>query len=474
MGGKALRRSPEDTRWMFAVNSHWMSRRAVLLLCFLVALALGGLGSALAQGEQAILAEVDGAINPVTQRFIEGAVKKGESEDAELVIIQLDTPGGLLTSTEKIVETLLRDRVPTVVYVSPRGAFAASAGTFITVAANFAVMAPGTSIGAASPVGGAGEDLPETLSKKVTEAVDALVRSVADVRGRNSEELSRTVRESVAFSAEEAVAKNVVDFIALDVTDLLRQLDGRTMTLVTAEGVEYQHTLHTSDLRIQTVKMNLIERFLFFLADPNVSFLLLSIGGLGIVVELFNPGLIVPAVVGIICLILAFLSLGNLPVNWAGVGLILFAMVLLIAELVVAGFGVLGIGAIVSFVLGSLILFSETGLPAGPSTRVSLWILVPFVTIVFAGGGWVMWTIAQSRKPGQERAVSDLVGQIGEVASDLALRGTVRLQNELWTAVAEGPDSIAAGERVKVLWVEGSVLTVTRIQEEPQEKGSLS
>ena len=451
-------------------NSRWRAARVALLACSLIALSLGILGQAMAQtgGREALVAEVDGAINPVTQRFIERVVKKGESQEAELVIIQLDTPGGLLGSTEKIVEALLRDRVPTVVYVSPSGAFAASAGTFITAAANFAVMAPGTSIGAASPVGSGGEDLPDTLSKKVTEAVDALIRSVADVRGRNAEALSATVREAKAYSAKEAVELDVVDFIARDIHDLLDQLDGKTVPLITEQGVEIEKTLDTTDLTLRTIKMNLIERFLFLLADPNIAFLMLSLGGLGIVVELFHPGLIIPGVVGVILLILAFLSVGSLPVNWAGVALILLAMLLLAAELFVAGFGVLGIGAIVSFILGGLILFSGADLPDAPSPKVSLWVLVPFTTIVFAGGGWVMWTIVQSRKPGPERAISDLVGQVGEVATDLTPRGTVRLENELWTAVAEGTEHIGVGERIQVVAVKGITLTVSRLEEAPQ------
>ena len=457
-----------NRREVFTVLPGRTPLRAALLACFVAALALGILGQTMAQGREALVAEVDGAINPVTQRFIERVVKQGESRDAELVIILLDTPGGLLSSTEKIVETLLRDQVPTVVYVSPNGAFAASAGTFITAAANFTVMAPGTSIGAASPVGGGGEDLPDTLSKKVTEAVAALIRSVADERGRNADALEDTVRQALAYTAREAVDLNVVDFIAEDVDDLLRQLDGRTVTINQVE-----RTLDTQDLTIREVNMSFVERFLFILADPNIAFLLLSIGGLGIVIELFNPGLIVPGVVGAILLILAFLSLGNLSVNWAGVGLILLAMLLLAAELIVVGFGALGIGAVVSFVLGGLILFGGDS-PTMPSTDVSLWVLVPFAAIAFGGGGWVMWTIAQSRKATPARTISSLVGQVGVAATDLSPRGTVHLQNELWTAVVQGAESLAAGERVKVVAVDGIVLTVARAEEdtEPQVEPS--
>ena len=455
--------APKARALCYGRRTHRSPLRLALLAFFAISFAFGVIAPALAQPREreAIVAEVDGAINPVTKRFIERVVKKGESDNVELVIFQLDTPGGLLSSTEKIVEALLRDKVPTVVYVSPRGAFAASAGTFITAAANFAVMAPGTSIGAASPVSGGGEDLPDTLERKVTEAVVALITSVAEVRGRNAEALEATVRNAEAYSAEEAERLKVVDFIATDLDDLLRQLHGRSVPTVDGPRV-----LNTQDLKIRSINMTLIERFLFFLADPNVSFILLSIGGLGLVIELFNPGLIIPVVVGIICLVLFFLSAGSLPVNWAGVALILFAMILLFAEIFVAGFGVLGIGAIVSFILGGLILFSGSELPDSPSTKVSLWALVPFTTIVFGGGGYLMYTIIQSRKPGSVRTTSSMIGMVGLATTELAPQGMVRLQDELWTGVAEGTDPIPAGDHVRVLSVNGVVLSVVRTEEE--------
>ena len=437
--------------------------RVALLVVFATMLAAGIAGPALAQQRHAVVGVVDGAINPVTQRYISRVIKKGEEDGAEVVIIKLDTPGGLLSSTQKITEDLLRDRVPTVVYVYPPGGGAFSAGTFITAAANFAVMAPSTSIGAASPVGVGGEELPETIKSKVMEALAADMRGIARIRDRNPEALEASVLEAKAYDEAEALELNVVDFVVRDMTGLLAAINGRTVELVSGP-----RTLNTSDLVLREVNMTFIEKFLFFLADPNISFLLLSVGSLGLVIELFHPGLIVPAVVGVIFLVLAFLSLGNLPVNWAGVGLILFAMVLLIAEILVAGFGVLGIGAIVAFILGGLILFSGTGLPDSPSPKVNLWVVVSFAAIVFGGGGWVMWTMVRSRRTPEAPGLSRLVGQIAEVTADLNPRGTVSLENETWSAVAQDSEEVAHGERVEVLAIEGLVLTVRKLEEPPE------
>ena len=435
----------------------WEAVRITFLACSIIAAVLGISGSAIAQikNSEALVAVVDGTINPVTQRFIERAIDEGQSRGVELVVIKLNTSGGDIRSTEKIVETLLRDQIPSVVYVWPRGATASSAGTFIAAAANFSVMAPGTSIGAASPVGTDGRDLSNTLSKKMTEAVDAMIRSVADVRGRNAEALSATVREASAYSAKEAVELNVVDFIASDIDDLFDQLDHTSMTID-----QEQITLNTNNMMIYRLNMNIIERFIFYLSDPNVAFLLLALGGLGIVLEFFNPGLIVPGIVGAIFLILAFLALGSLPVNWAGVALILLAMLFLSGELLIAGFGVLGIGAIVSFILGGLILYSDIGFPDTPSAKVSLWVLLLFTTIIFAGSGWVMRTIVQSRKNGATQTISALIGQIGTVETELGPLGTVRLANELWSAMAEEAAFVSVGVMVQVIAIQEITLKV--------------
>ena len=347
------------------MQSDVMGRGTLRLLVGLfsaVAIAVALLGVATAQQRHVLILEVDGIINPVTEGFISRGVERAEAQGASLIIVQLDTPGGLLDSTRKITQHLLNAELPSVVYVTPRGARAASAGTFITAAATFAVMAPGTNIGAASPVGGGGEELPETLKSKVTSDAAAEMRTIADLRNRNQEKLEATVLQALSFTGEEAVESGMVDFIAGDLDDLLAQLHGREAIVQLPAGPRL--VLEMQGVGVQTMEMSLVERFLSFLSDPNVSYMLLSLGSLGIFLELLSPGLIVPGLTGTILLILSFVTLGNLPVNWAGVVLILLAVILAVLEFYVVGFGVLGVGAIVSFILGGVFLFFHTGAPS--------------------------------------------------------------------------------------------------------------
>ncbi len=438
--------------------------RRFISLCSALALLLGlaGLlaGQARAQeiaGPHALVITVDGVINPVKDRYIGRALEEAQQGGATLLVIKLDTPGGLLSSTRDIVERLLESPLPTAVYVSPRGARAGSAGTFITAAANFAVMAPGSNIGAATPVSSTGQDLDETLASKVENDAAALIRSIAQERGRNVELLEATVREAASYSAQEALDGNVVDFIADDLEHLLAELHGQT-----AQTTQGPITLETEGLATRNLEKNLLETLLEFLADPNVSFLLLSIGGLGIVIELFNPGLLVPVIVGVICLILAFVALGNMPVNWAGVALILLAIVLAAAEVVVAGFGVLGIASVVSLVIGGLLLFAQFGdtSPTLPQVSVNRWLIA---AIAIGTGSSVVYFAREAVKSRRERradVTDSMVGQIGAVTAPLTPRGVVRVAGDTWTAVSADGNEIDAGEPVRVLSVDGLVLTV--------------
>ena len=439
--------------------------RVLLLLVFVASFLLGLAGQVLAQGQQthtALVADVDGIINPISQRYITRTVEKAEDEQAEIVIILLNTPGGLLSSTREISESLLNTTVPTVVFVSPRGAQAASAGTFITAAAHVAVMAPGTSIGAATPVGSGGEDLPETLSDKATNAAAADMRAIATERGRNVEELESTVISAKSFSAEEAVNLNVVDFIAQDLDDLLLKLDGRTVTV--GEGTR---TLATKDIRIERLDMGLINRVLFILADPNISFILLTLGGLGLVVELWSPGLVIPGLTGVVFLVVAFISLGNLPVNWGGAALILVGLALIALEIFVSGFGVLGIGGTISFILGSLLLFAHFGTPSptAPSLGVSPWVLWPTVAVVTIVAAWVLMTIVRQHKLEKVLDLSPLIDSKAVVTTALDPRGTVRVNTEIWTAYCIYGTMIPEGRRVRVVAIEGAVLQVAPIED---------
>ena len=435
--------------------------RTTLMIFFGVLVFLGLAGSVLAQVQapHALLVRVDGIINPVKERLIARTIQSAEADGATLVIIELDTPGGLLSSTRTIVEQLLAAEVPTVVYVSPQGAQAGSAGTFITAAANFAVMAPGTNIGAATPVSATGQDLDETLANKATNDAAALIRSIAQERSRNAEKLEETVRQAASFTAREAQDLNVIDFVAQDLDELLAHLDGRTVQ--TAAGPV---TLDTRDLQQRRVEKSVLEHFLEFISDPNVSFILLTLGSIGIVVELFNPGLIVPGVIGVIALLLAFLALGNLPVNWAGVAFILLAVILAVLEAQVAGWGILGIGAIISFVVGALILFTQFGggSPTLPPISVNRWLVAGSAGALGLGLLYLARTIYQSRKAVLQPDQPTLVGEMGTVTLELAPRGLVRVGSQNWTAVSEDGNVISVGESVRVTGVDGLVMTVSR------------
>ena len=431
----------------------------ILLVLFFAMLLAGGLAGqslARAQASHVLVIKVTGTIDPVKERFISRAIRKAEEDRAVLLVIELDTPGGLFSSTREIVEELLEAPVPVAVYVSPRGARAGSAGTFIAAAGHFAVMAPGSNIGAAAPISGSGKDLDKTLASKVENDAAALIRSIAQVRGRNQDKLEETVRLASSFSAREAVELNVVNFIASDLDDLLLQLDGKVV-----ETTAGPWTLDTRDLDRRRINKNLLENFLDFISDPNISFILLTIGGLGLVIELFNPGLIAPGVVGVIALILAFLALGNLPVNWAGVAFILAAIVLGILEFQVAGFGVLGIGAIVSFIVGGLVLFGGAS-PTMPSVSVNLWLVGSIAGALSLALLYVVRSIYQSRREGGAATVPALVGATGTVISGLAPRGVVRVGSETWTAVSEDGTVIPVGETVRIVGVDGLILTVGR------------
>ena len=448
-----------------------MTRRLRIVRLSFVFLSLGMLitgmlGPVLARaqepdGPHALVMTVDGIINGVKVRFISRAIEQAQEDGAELLIIKLDTPGGLLSSTREIVELLLESPVPVAVYVSPKGARAGSAGTFITAAGNFAVMAPGTNIGAATPISATGEDLDDTLASKIENDTAALIRSIAQTRGRNEDKLEETVRSAASYSAQEALADNVVDFIAENLDDLLAKLDGQT-----AETALGTVVLETQGLEIRSFEKTILEHFLEFISDPNVSSILLTVGGLGIVVEMFNPGLVAPGVVGVICLLLAFLALGNLPVNWAGVVFVLLAVVLTVLEVVVAGFGILGVGAIVSLIVGGLILFTQFGdvSPTLPSISISVsWWLISGTGGVFSLVlVYVVGMAYQSRKQGPPKKVAILVGAPGTVTGVLDPRGIVLVENETWTAVSEDDSVISVGEQVEVRSIDGLTLTVFR------------
>ncbi|MBU2607766.1 MAG: nodulation protein NfeD, partial [Chloroflexi bacterium] len=322
---------------------------------------------------------MEGTINPILVDYIERGIDRAEEANATACIIQLDTPGGLDTAMRDIIKEMVNARIPVVVYVSPSGARAASAGVFITMAAHVAVMAPNTSIGAAHPVsiGAEGEQqVSETMQEKVVNDAAAYIRSIAESHGRNMEWAEKAVRESVSASEKEALELNVIDMVAPTLDILISQLDGIEVTLLDGREV----TLNTRGAAIVNFDMSTIEDFLYTIADPNIAYILLSLAMLGIFVEITNPGLIFPGVVGAICLLMAFYALGMLPVNYAGVLLIVLAFGLFIAEVFTTTFGLFTAGGVTALVFGSIILFKG----GSPLLRVSPWLIA--TVAIFMGG----------------------------------------------------------------------------------------
>ena len=437
--------------------------RLSLSFIFIAMLIVGMLGPMFAQANEhgephVLIMNVDGIINSVKERFISRAIEQAEEDNTALLIIQLDTPGGLLGATREIVQLLLETSVPVAVYVSPKGARAGSAGAFITAAGNIAVMAPGTNIGAATPISATGDDLEDTLASKIENDTAALIRSIAQVRGRNQDKLEAMVRSAASYSAQEALAYNVVDLITEDVDDLLAKVDG-----LRAEVASGTVVLETTGLETRFFNKNILEHFLELISNPNVSFILLTVGGLGIVVEIFNTGLVAPGVVGVICLLLAFLALGNLPVNWAGVVFILLAVVLIVLEVAVSGFGILGVGAAVSLMVGGLLLFNQFGdaSPTLPSITVNRWLLYSSGGVIGVAVAYVARSAYQSRNEGPPEKLESMIGMQGTVTAELIPRGVVLVGNETWTAVSDDARVIAIGEAVEVISVDGLTLTVT-------------
>jgi len=391
-------------------------------------------------------------VNDVMARYIERGIGEAERTDAKAVVIELDTPGGLQTSMERIVQRIQASKVPVIVWVAPSGAKAASAGTFITMSAHVAAMAPGTSIGAAHPVSSTGGDITGTLGTKVTNNAAAYARSIADARGRNADWAEQAVRNSISASTTQAVDQNVVDYAADSMDSLLQQADGRTVNVdgqqVTLSGLAIAPRV--------TNNMTFTERLLNVLSDPNIAFLLLTLGGLGLLIEFLRPGIVAPGVFGTIALILAFFSLGTLPVNWAGVALVLFAFVLFGAELFAPGLGALGMGGVISLIAGGLLLTSGSS-----GVGVSRWLIIgtgaAFAVFFFT----VVSTIIRMRRAPAYLGTQSMIGDRAVARSDLDPNGYVFIHGERWRAVAEdGP--IAEGEAVRIVSVKGLTLTVRR------------
>jgi len=426
----------------------------ILSLC-LVLCGLWGVPVTLGADAVINVHQVEGIINPVVVEYMTDSIRRAEEAKDVAVIFRLDTPGGLVDSTREIVKALLNANVPTVVYVAPSGARAASAGTFITMAAHIAAMAPGTNIGAAHPVSGEGKDIEGDMRQKAENDLAAFARSIAEKRRRNAEWAEKAVRESVAVTEVEAREQRVIDVIAEDIPDLVKQLDGRQVTLI--QGTV---RLHTEGATVRVQQMTWRQRFLAALSHPQIALMLLSLGSIGLLVELYNPGLIFPGVVGALALLLAFYSLQTLPINYTGLLLIGLGMVMFILEIKVTSFGMLILGGIVAMSLGALMLIDSP----------EEYLRIPLSTIVLVVGttaGLFLFVVgAAVRSVGREPVSGreGMLGAIGTVRGRIDPTGTVFVHGTLWSARSASP--IEVGETVRVIGIEGMRLTVEKVTEE--------
>ncbi len=396
---------------------------------------------------EVMIIELEGAIGPATATFLNRGLEKAEDRGAVLVIVRLDTPGGLASSMRTMVKAILNSRVPVVVYVSPQGAGAASAGVMVTVAAHVAAMAPGTNIGAAHPVTAGGKDMEKTMTEKVVNDMASYGRGIAQQKGRNAEWVEKAIRESVSITADEAVKKNVVDLVAKDVDELLNLLEGREITLREGKVV-----LKTAGLAKTRYKPGIRDTILKTISDPNIAYILMMIGLAGLYFELSHPGVIFPGVIGAISLILAFYSFQTLPVNYAGLLLIALAIIFFIAEIKVTSYGALSLGGLISLTLGSIMLFDDL--------KVSLKLMAP--TVVLVGGFFVIISTLAFRayRTRPKSGMDGLIGEIGLVKEDIDPEGLIFVHGEYWRAIAG--EKIEADEKVEVEGADGLILRVKK------------
>jgi len=432
-----------------------MHRRLRLEL-FGIAFALLGLGSLLtacagtsAPSGGVLVLDARGDINPVMSGYIGRGIASAVSRNSAVLVIALNTPGGLDSSMREIIQKMNASSVPVIVYVSPTGARAASAGTFITEAAALAVMAPGTNIGAASPVSSGGGDIGGTEGKKITNDAAAFIRSLADEHGRNADWAESAVRDAAALPASEAVDRHVVEFLAPDLDSLLSQADGRTVRVASQEVV-----LHTAGLPVTVSTKTVFEQVLDVISDPNIAFLLLSIGGLALAFEVIHPT-VVTGVFGGIVLVMGLFALGSLPTNWAGAALILLGFGLFVADIYLGGVGVLAAGGVTALVVGGILLVGGTG----QGTGVSLWLAfgVPLVIAALFVGG--ISALYRSRRRPSVVGAAAMIGSHAKVRSRLSPAGQVMLGGEIWRARLDGGVA-EPGETVTVVGVRGLELDV--------------
>jgi membrane-bound serine protease (ClpP class) len=407
-------------------------------------------GITFAAANKVDIIKISGSINPAVADFLENGIHRASMDGAACLIIEIDTPGGLAESMRKIVMAIFASKVPVISYVAPSGARAASAGVMITIAADIAAMAPGTNIGAAHPVGLGGGDIGGTMAEKVTNDMVAEAKSIAQKRKRNVEWVEKAVRESVSVTETEALKANVIDIVAKDIDDLIRQINGRK--------IENKGVLALDHPKKTFIEESLRTKVLKTISDPNIAYILMMVGLVGLFFELSHPGAVLPGVVGGISIILAFFAFQTIPVNYAGFLLIILALVFFILEMKIASYGLLSIAGITSLLLGSLMLFEDTGSEMGLSWKV----LVPTMVVVSGFFVFISGLVFKSHLSKPKTGTNGLVGEIGVVKETILAEGRVLVHGEMWKAISKVP--IEKGVKVRVVNIERLVLEVEPLE----------
>ena len=439
----------------------WFLNATVSAL-FVVALLNTYIGYASTKNE-IMLVEIKGAIQPSTVDYLRRVIKTAELNESASILIELDTPGGMFESTREIVTLLLESEIPIITYVAPYGARAGSAGTFIVAASHIAAMAPTTNIGAASPVSADGSDLNNTLQSKATQDAAALMRSISEARSRNTTALEATIFEAKAYSSEEALEKNIIDKIAQDREELLNMINGMVVTTQTGPT-----TINTESINLQEAKRNWKEKFLDAVGDPNITFILLTIGSIGLTIEFVSPGILVGGFVGLLATALAFVGMGQLPVNWLAMILIVAAVVLFVLETQGAGLGLFAIGGTICFTLGGFLLYGDFGSnPTGKNLfSLSMWLLAFVVIVLSVLLLFLVMALRDTMSRGSPSNYATIIGSEGIVRVALDPTGTVLVGSELWTATSEQPSEIEEGKVVVINSYDGVQLLVSEKKEE--------
>ncbi|MCI0454981.1 MAG: nodulation protein NfeD [Candidatus Dadabacteria bacterium] len=430
-------------------------RKKIFTIVYFIAFLALALNSRSDSDKKIILIEIDGTINPATLDYIRTGIEHAEKNSAEALVVLLDTPGGLLTSTKEIVKLILNSPVPVVIYVSPSGATATSAGVFITLSAHIAAMAEGTSIGAAHPVmispGGGGREQNENdkedserkkFSEKIENFASSFIESIAQKRKRNAKWAIEAVRSSASITETEALNKNVIDFVSPDLTELIKKINGRQVDVPSGKKV-----LNTKGALVERLEMSAKQRLIDTLSTPDIAFLLISLGSLGLLIEFYNPGLIFPGVAGAICLLLGLVSLQILPFNYAGLALLFLSIILFVSEIYVTSYGLLSIGGITSFILGALLLFDTPE----SDVRVGFSVVIGAASAIGLFFLYVGYYLLKAQRSRVSVGFDGLLGEVGVASTGIEKDGKIFIHGEYWDA--ESDETIGKGDKVKVIEV---------------------